>query len=121
MPLEYDGLGAFAFQPLKSELLNAIRKGSKSKPFKLPQNKKKPVMKPFQKKRLELLKSWRSNIGKELNIDPSLVWHAASLERIARDSKLTINELNSPEVRAWQVQNFQKSLSKFISDNGINK
>ena len=121
IPLNLDGLGAFAFQPLKSELLNAIRKGSKSKPFKLPQNKKRPVMKPIQKKRLELLKSWRSKIGKELNIDPSLVWHAASLERIARDAKLTKNELNSPEVRVWQVQNFQTNLAEFISENGINE
>ena len=121
IPLNLDGLGAFAFQPLKSELLNAIRKGSKSKPFKLPQNKKRPVMKPIQKKRLELLKSWRSKIGNELNIDPSLVWHAASLERIARDAKLTKNELNSPEVRVWQVQNFQTNLAEFISENGINE
>ena len=74
-----------------------------------------------QKKRLELLKSWRSKIGKELNIDPSLVWHAASLERIARDAKLTKNELNSPEVRVWQVQNFQTNLAEFISENGINE
>ena len=58
---------------------------------------------------------------KELNIEPSLVWHAASLERIARAAKLTKSELDSPELRVWQVHTFQKNLSKFISENGINE
>ena len=121
MPLDLHGLGAFAFQPLKGELLNAIRNSNKSQPVSSPQHKKRPIMKPVQKKRLDLLKSWRLNIGKELNIEPSLVWHAASLERIARAAKLTKSELDSPELRVWQVHTFQKNLSKFISENGINE
>ena len=76
-------------------------------------------MKPAQKKRLELLKSWRINLGAELNIDPSLVWPAVSLERIARDAALTKNELDSAEVRHWQVKNFQKNLTTFIHDNRL--
>ena len=120
-PLNCDGLGLFAFQPLKSELLNAIRKGSRSQSLYLPQKKRNPAMKPAQKKRLELLKSWRINLGAELNIDPSLVWPTVSLERIARNAALTKNELDSAEVRHWQVKNFQKNLTTFIHDNRLDK
>ncbi|PZC45218.1 MAG: ribonuclease D [Chloroflexi bacterium] len=119
--LNCKGLGIFAFAPLNNELLNAIHRGLQSPPFYVPSKSRPPLMQPDQKKRLELLKFWRINMGAELNIDPSLVWPAPSLERIAMDTTLIKNEINSSEVRRWQVKAFLKNLSVFIQDNGLNR
>jgi len=119
--LNCEGLGAFAFAPLKNELLNAIHRGLQSPSFYVPSKNRPPIMQPAQKKRLDLLKSWRINTGAKLNIDPSLVWPTSSLERMAMNVNLIKNEINSSEVRRWQVKSFLKNLSTFMQDNGLNQ
>ena len=65
---------------------------------------------PVDIDRLQMLKKWRSNLGMQLSIDPALVWPMASLERLGK-APLTLDaELQSPEVRQWQCEQFATSL-----------
>ena len=60
--------------------------------------------------RLQILKKWRANLGRQLSIDPALVWPMASLERLAKAPRTLGAELQSPEVRQWQCEQFATSL-----------
>ncbi len=65
---------------------------------------------PVEIDRLQMLKKWRANLGMQLSIDPALVWPMASLERLGK-APLTLDaELQSPEVRQWQCEQFATSL-----------
>jgi ribonuclease D len=60
--------------------------------------------------RLTNLKNWRRVLARPLSIDEALVWPSKSLERLARaPDKLDI-ELDSAEIREWQVIQFSASL-----------
>ena len=65
---------------------------------------------PIQIKRLRTLKNWRVNLGRELSIDPALVWPMVSLERLAKTPGALDAELQSGEVRQWQHDQFATSL-----------
>ena len=121
MPLSLDNLGPFAFQPLKTELLTAIKNGLNAPPVSRPRTARRSVMNLVQKKRLELLKSWRRDLGSSLEIDPSLVWPTASLERIARDITTLKTEPHSVEVRNWQTKKFLENMYGFIHKHGLNE
>ena len=69
----------------------------------------KPVV-PGASRRRGVLKKWRVNLGSQLDIDESLVWPMASLERLARAPRTLDAELWSPEVRQWQRDQFATSL-----------
>ena len=60
--------------------------------------------------RLQILKKWRVNLGMQLSIDPALVWPMASLERLGKAPHTLGAELQSPEVRQWQCEQFATSL-----------
>jgi ribonuclease D len=60
--------------------------------------------------RLQLLKKWRSDIGEQLGIDQSLVWPMVSLERLAKNPSTFVAEIQSPDVRQWQREQFAMSL-----------
>ena len=65
---------------------------------------------PVEVERLQVLKKWRADQGRQLSIDPALVWPMASLERLAKASHTLSAELYSPEVRRWQREQFATSL-----------
>ena len=65
---------------------------------------------PVEIERLQILKKWRANLGRQLSIDPALVWPMASLERLAKAPRTLGAELQSPEVRQWQREQFATSL-----------
>ena len=65
---------------------------------------------PVEIERLQILKGWRANLGRQLSIDPALVWPMASLERLAKAPRTLGAELQSPEVRQWQREQFATSL-----------
>ena len=65
---------------------------------------------PVEIERLQILKMWRANLGRQLSIDPALVWPMASLERLAKAPRTLGAELQSPEVRQWQREQFATSL-----------
>ena len=60
--------------------------------------------------RLQMLKKWRANLGMQLPIDPALVWPMASLERLGKAPHTLDTELQAPEVRQWQCEQFATSL-----------
>ena len=55
-------------------------------------------------------KTWRSQLGQELRLDPGLLWPTVSLERLARSPGNLDAELASPEVRSWQKREFGAAL-----------
>jgi len=65
---------------------------------------------PIEIERLQILKKWRVSLGSHLSIDPALVWPMASLERLAKAPRTLGAELQSPEVRQWQREQFAASL-----------
>ena len=65
---------------------------------------------PIEIERLHILKKWRVNLGTQLSIDPALLWPMASLERLAKAPRTLGAELQSPEVRQWQGEQFAMSL-----------
>ena len=68
-------------------------------------------MTPVEIERLQMLKKWRVNLGRQLSIDPALVWPMASLERLAKAPSSLGAELQSHEVRQWQREQFATSLA----------
>ena len=70
---------------------------------------------PIQIERLQSLKKWRVGLGKQLSIDPSLVWPMASLERLAKAPSTLGAELKSSEVRRWQGEQFGTSLGACLT------
>ncbi len=73
-----------------------------------------PPMTPPSKALLTILKEWRTDLGNQLDIDPSLVWPMASLERLAKAPEHLCAEMQSPQVRQWQKVEFAESLSSAI-------
>jgi ribonuclease D len=65
---------------------------------------------PIEIERLQMLKKWRVNLGEQLSIDPALIWPMVSLERLAKAPRTLGAELQSPEVRRWQREQFATSL-----------
>ena len=65
---------------------------------------------PIETERLQRLKKWRVDLGGQLSMDPSLVWPMPSLERLAKAPGTLGAELQSPEVRQWQREQFTTSL-----------
>ena len=67
-------------------------------------------------KRLRQLKLWRSELGEELEVEPSLLWPSSSLTRLARDPENLSQEFVSNEVRNWQSEEFGNKLGACIQD-----
>ena len=75
-------------------------------------------MTPSSKALLDRLKKWRQDWGEQLDIDPSLIWPMASLNRLARVPEHLVTELDSPQVRQWQKTEFADSLPPVLEEVG---
>jgi ribonuclease D len=71
-----------------------------------------------QSRRLDRLKAWRTAQGAALSLDPSLLWPAASLERLARAPETFETELGAEAVRRWQREQFAVSLRACLETAG---
>ena len=91
---------------LRAALLNGLADPPISNPIRHRMGPATPV----EIDRLQILKEWRANLGRQLSIDPALVWPMASLERLGRAPRTLGAELQSPEVRQWQSEQFATSL-----------
>ena len=110
------GLGRFARPPRNRGVRAAINEGLGSRPFARPKGTRRPVARsPEERKkigaRLLCLKTWRSQLGRELELDPALLWPTVSLERLAQQPNSLDRELLGPEVRTWQRREFRESLT----------
>ncbi len=114
------GLGRFARPPGNRALKEAINRGLESEPFRRPDRVQvgEPLTAEERKEadvRLSRLKTWRSQLGEELGLNPGLLWPAASLERLAKHPETLEAESGSAEVRRWQQLEFGASLGRVLS------
>lgn len=92
----------------------AVKSGVASPPLQRPRPAQplSPRMTKLEAARLTRLKRWRSDLGAELEVDPSILWPMRSLERVARAPESLDSECASAEVRAWQRERFADALRR---------
>ena len=114
------GLGRFGRPPANRALKAAIDKGLRSRPVTWPKRTRSeetwsPAERERVRTRLRSLKTWRSQLGRELRLDSGLLWPAVSLERLAWRPCGLHSELVSPEVRSWQKREFGAALRTILA------
>ena len=68
-----------------------------------------------QQARLKDLKEWRNARAAELALDVSVIWPAASLDRLAREPERLAAEISESDVRRWQAERFEESLAQVLA------
>lgn len=99
---------------IRAEIQRALRGPGVERPVSPRRNQ--PPSKSAQR-RIQALKLWRTEKGAELGLDPSLLWPAASLERLARDPSRWAEEgeaVDNADVRAWQRKEFARELREVL-------
>ena len=113
------GLGNFARGSHARGIRKAISEGKSAKPPKRPIQPRQPRIPRGQReaisRRLATLKQWRIALGKELSLDPALLWPMRSLQRIAREPDKLESEMQDSEIRRWQRKEFGKSLRRALA------
>ena len=92
----------------------AVKAGMASPPLQRPRPSQPlfPRMTKAETAALSRLKRWRSDLGEQLEVDPSILWPMRSLERLARAPGSLDAECASAEVRAWQRERFADALRR---------
>jgi ribonuclease D len=103
------GLGTIGLQRFGPDLQQALREGQSAPPLQRPRVPYERLN-PEQSTCLFRLKAWRTALGAKLSLDPSLLWPAISLERLAKAPDSYDTEIFSASVRAWQREQFAESL-----------
>ena len=116
-------LGRFRRRPDDRRLRAAIAEGLESRPVTRPKRERTgdrlgPAERKRATARLKKLKEWRNQIGRELQLDASLLWPTVSLERLSRCPSGLDAEVDSPEVRGWQRREFGESLRRVLATLG---
>ena len=109
------GLGRLGRPPASEGLRDAIDQGLTAPRVTRPKPARNDgALDPAERERVMLhlgvLKTWRGQLGRELGMDPSLLWPTVSLERLARRPGDLDTEFLSPEVRSWQRREFGGAL-----------
>ena len=117
------GLGRYGRPPACRYLRSAINRGKRASP--VIRQKQKPSRRRWTpderllaRSRLKNLKNWRRKIGLELDLEPGILWPAASLECLARYPCSVDAELSSPEIRNWQKHEFGEKLRTMLESLG---
>ena len=108
------GLGEYGVRRYGQGLRRALREGLDAEPVQrawAPRD----IPSAEETARLKLLKAWRTKEGERLGLDPSVLWPAASLERLSRAPDPLDAEVASPEVRHWQRRHMAPLLRAFVS------
>lgn len=108
------GLTKPVLHRLSNQIRDAVLKGLAAPPISRP--KGPPVIRPTpaEQERLKKLRDWRTEQGRALQLDPSVIWPMLSLERLARAPRTLAMEQRAPEVRRWQVREFGEKLAGFL-------
>ena len=113
------GLGMFARGRLAAGLRAAIKKGRAGQPLQRPRQSRGHRLSRAERakvsQRLDALKAWRAEHGKRLSLSASLLWPMASLQRLASYPDDLQTELDAPEVRQWQRDEFEDSLRQMVA------
>ena len=114
------GIGPYGRSGLTREMKDALAEGLQAPLVKRPPRavgvRMTAAHRARAKDRLTRLKAWRTEQGKALELDPAMLWPAASLERLSRDNGNLDEECTSPEVRRWQAREFGEPLRRFLAD-----
>jgi len=112
------GLGRYARGRYSSGVRRALREGIEAGPFKRPKrpfaangHRATPDERSSARKRLKLLKEWRSSTAKRLALDPGLVWPLPSLDRLSLRPRELDAEMTDDAVRDWQRRQLGESLA----------
>jgi ribonuclease D len=111
---EVPGLGQSWLQRFGHGLHIALHQGQESPPVKKPVISANDLS-AEQKETLGLLKTRRTELGKQLSLDPSLIWPLPSLRRLAEAPGTFDAEIHHDTVRQWQRDNFRSSLWNCLS------
>ena len=113
---EVKGLSPNLLRRLGPGIRKAIKSGLDSGSIKRPrpQYPFRPRMTAEQERRLKVLKDWRNKHGKELDLDPPLLWPMRSFERLARDPATFDDELVVGDVRNWQRDEFGSAVRALL-------
>ena len=115
------GLGRYGRHPASKELRAAIHGGVRDGVVRRPRRRSGSARRlgPFERskatERLRSAKSWRTQEGQRLGLDPALLWPTASLGRLSERRSNVDEELESPDVRAWQRRELGDSLGALFA------
>ena len=116
---EVRGLGMFARGRLAAGLRDAIKKGRAAEPLqrpRLPRGRRLSRAERAQVgQRLDKLRAWRNEHAKRLSLSVGLVWPMASMQRLASFPDDLETELEAPEIRRWQREEFEESLRRLVA------
>ena len=109
---EVPGISATLVRRYGRGIRAAVKAGVASPPLQRPRPQQPlfPRMTKAESARLTRLKRWRTDLGDQLKVDPSILWPMRSLERLARMPDSLDAECASAEVRAWQRERFAEPL-----------
>lgn len=113
------GLGMFARGRLAAGIRDAIKKGRAAQPLQRPRPPRGRRLSRAERakvgQRLDKLKAWRTEHAKRLSLAVGLLWPMASLQRIASFPDDLESELQAPEIRQWQREEFEESLRDLVT------
>ncbi len=116
---EVRGLGMFGRGRLAAGVRDAIKLGRAEEPLVRP---RQPRGRRFSRaerarasQRLDKLKAWRSEHAKRLSLAVGLLWPMVSLQRLASFPNDLETELQAPEIRRWQREEFEDSLRSLLA------
>ena len=116
---EVRGLGMFSRGRLASGIRDAIKKGKAAQPLQRPRQPRGRRLSRAERAkvahRLDKLKAWRTEHAKRLSLAVGLLWPMASLQRLASFPDDLESELDAPEIRQWQREEFEESLRELVS------
>ena len=116
------GVGGMLTGRCFGELKDAIARGMSNPEIPKPPRSESAASSwtPERRARLSLLKEWRNDLARQLDLAVNHIWPTASLEHLALDQTDLDQELtpNHPEVRHWQQAEFGPNLRQLLRQNG---
>ena len=116
---EVRGLGMFSRGRLASGIRDAIKKGKAAQPLQRPRQPRGRRLSRAERakasQRLDKLRTWRTEHAKRLSLAVGLLWPMASLQRLASFPDDLESELDAPEIRRWQREEFEESLRELVA------
>jgi ribonuclease D len=115
------GIGPITVNRLGRQLRAAVSRGMEADAVQRPRSPRSLEPRPTkqQEDRLRALKAWRNDLGEQLDVDASLLWPMASLERLARYPEEFGSEVDtSSMIRNWQRDEFKDVLQEYLKNIG---
>ena len=109
----------FARGRLAAGLRDAIKRGRAAEPLQRPRQPRGRRLSRAERaqvgQRLDKLKAWRAEHAKRLSLAVGLLWPMLSMQRLATFPGDLETELESPEIRQWQRDEFEDSLRQLVA------